>query len=388
MDPFAEIRPYQDDEVRPVLDRLLTDNHFLDLMGRFRVPRLSRWFPFLIRPLVRHRMAREIRDVHCVDDLQQVIARYVDHAVEHTTSGLTHSGLEQLSPNRAYLFVSNHRDIVFDPTVVNYMLWHNGFGTSRIAIGDNLLKNPLFAEMMRLNKSFVVKRNLTSPREMRDVYSTLSAFVNHSIEEGHSIWIAQREGRAKDGIDATDPAIIKMFYMSQKTSGDAFQDVIRRLSIVPVSIAYEYDPCDIAKAWELEERGRTGAYVKTDTEDSEHIIRGITGFKGRVHVGFGAPLTGEYENAKAVAQAIDTAILDAYKLFPTHHLAYERLREIQPEKGYPVLSWDENQAGVEPARRWLEGHLAQCPEALHPYLLGMYANPVIRKYGIEVAETQ
>lgn len=382
MDPFAEIRPYHDDEVRPVLDRLLKDNHFLDLMGRFRAPRLSNWLPFLIRPLVRRRMAREIRDVHCIDDLQQVIASYVDHAVEHTTSGLSHSGLERLSPDRPCLFVSNHRDIVFDPTVVNYMLWHNGFGTSRIAIGDNLMKNPLFAEMMRLNKSFVVKRNLTSPREMRDVYSTLSAFINHSIEGGHSIWIAQREGRAKDGIDATDAAIIKMFYISQKSSGASFQEVIRRLNIVPVSISYEYDPCDVAKARELEERGRTGDYVKTDTEDSEHIIRGITGFKGRVHVGFGERLTGEYENAKAVAQSIDAAVLEAYRLFPTNYVAYDKLRALQPERGLPDLPWDEKPADIEVARHWLDGHLSQCPEELHPYLLGMYANPVIRKFGV------
>src|SRR5690606_35671091 len=136
--------------------------------------------------------------------------------------------------------------------------------------------------------------------------------------------------RAKDGIDRTDPAIIKMFHMSQKKSAASFADAMRQLNIVPVSISYEYDPCDAAKARELEERARTGTYQKSDTEDVESIVSGITGFKGRVHVAFGARLQGEYESARELAEAIDRQILCNYRLFPPNYLAYELLRREYP----------------------------------------------------------
>ncbi len=290
MQQFDGIRPYSDEETGPTIHRLVNDSGFLDMVGRFKSPMLARFAPAVLRIFIRRWLVRHFGHYNQVDDLQAGLSSYVGDLIENTTTRVTTSGLEHLDKTRAHLFISNHRDIVFDPMVVNYLLFNNGFHTTRIAIGDNLLANRVFAEMMRLNKSFIVRRNMTSPREMRDAYITLSAFINHSIETNHSIWIAQREGRAKDGLDRTDPAIVKMFYMSRKKSGLSFAEATNTLNIVPVSIAYEYDPCDIDKARELETKARTGSYIKAEGEDTEQIMRGLTGFKGHVHVHFGAPI--------------------------------------------------------------------------------------------------
>ncbi|MDX1817500.1 MAG: 1-acyl-sn-glycerol-3-phosphate acyltransferase, partial [Marinobacter sp.] len=324
MQEFDAIRPYSDEETAPAIHRLVNDREFLDMVGRFKSPTLSRWTPAMLRVFVRHWLIRQFGQFTRVDDLQAKLSTYVGELVEGTTTRVTHSGLDRLDKRGAYLFISNHRDIVFDPMVVNYLLFQNGFHTTRIAIGDNLLQNRVFAEMMRLNKSFVVRRNITSPREMRDAYLTLSGFINHSIDTNHSIWIAQREGRAKDGIDRTDPAIIKMFYMSRKKSGLGFDEAMNRLHIVPVAISYEYDPCDVDKARELETRARTGTYTKTEGEDSEQIVRGLTGFKGHVHVHFGAPIQDAPNNPKAMSALIDREMHANYHLHASNLVAYQQ----------------------------------------------------------------
>lgn len=377
MNQFDDIRPYFDNEVRGVLNRLLNDPAFLRLISRFKTPWLAKRAPSLTQWATRLLLSARWRHVHSVADLQQMVARYMAQTVANTTTSLTVNGLEKLSASQAYLFISNHRDIVLDPALVNFALDQAGFPTVRIAVGDNLFKDRLAGEIMRLNKSFIVKRTFTSPRELRDTFLTLSNYINGSIREGHSIWIAQQEGRAKDGIDRTDPAIIKMFNMSQKQTGATLSDVISKLNIVPVSLSYEYDPCDIAKARELEMRARTDTYEKTDNEDLHSIVSGITGFKGRVHVSFGEPLTGTYESAKAVAEAIDVQILRSYQLFPTNYLAYQKLREADPERVLPAIVPEYSDEQMSAAKMQFEQRLAQCSPALRPYLLAMYANPVI-----------
>lgn len=381
MEGFDEIRPYHDEEVSGAVQRLLGDAAFIDFLARFQAPTLSRLFPWLARQWARKRLGAEFGSVASVHDLQTRLYPHVDGLVRHTTAGLSVSGLEQLDPSRTHLFVSNHRDIVFDPTLVNYVLMQNGLETTRIAIGDNLLKNPVAAEMMRLNKSFVVKRNLSSPREMRDVYFTLSAYIRHSIESRHPVWIAQREGRAKDGIDRTDAAIIKMFFMSRKQEKAPFDDVIRDLSIVPVSISYEFDPCDQAKARELEALERTGEYVKGDNEDLDSIVKGIMGAKGRVHLAFGRPLDEAFTSAREVADALDEQIIGNYRLFSSNLRAYEYLRAEAPELELaPADAPEEETECPEMDRR-----LDSCEEALRPYLLRMYANPVISRQALKSA---
>ncbi|TGN41681.1 lysophospholipid acyltransferase family protein [Marinobacter confluentis] len=385
MQEFDAIRPYSDEETPLAINNLVRDAEFLDMVGRFKAPMVARWAPALLRGWIRRWLIRRFGDVTRINDLQARLSGYVGDLVDGTTSRVTQSGLENLSKTGAYLFISNHRDIVFDPMVVNYLLFINGFNTTRIAIGDNLLSNRVFAEMMRLNKSFVVRRNMTSPREMRDAYLTLSGFINHSIDNNESIWIAQREGRAKDGLDYTDPAIIKMFYMNRKKSGLSFAEAMNRLHIVPVSIAYEYDPCDLDKARELETRARTGQYAKTKDEDTESIMKGLTGYKGHVHVHFGQPITDAEDNPKALAARIDHEMHGNYHLHSSNLVAYQQ-RSLHPDAHHTGESVSDSvvtaetwsPADIEATKAEMERRLQACvPPAAQNYLLDMYANPVV-----------
>lgn len=384
MQEFDAIRPYSDEETRTAINNLVRDREFLDMVGRFKSPTLAKWAPAMLRLWVRRWLVSHFSGISRIEDLQARLSAYVGELVDHTTSRVTFSGLENLNKHSAHLFISNHRDIVFDPMVVNYLLFTNGFRTTRIAIGDNLLANRVFAEMMRLNKSFVVRRNMTSPREMRDAYIMLSSFINHSIDNNESIWIAQREGRAKNGLDFTDPAIIKMFYMSRKKSGLAFSEAMNRLHIVPVSIAYEYDPCDLDKARELETRARTGDYVKKEGEDTEQIMKGLTGFKGHVHVHFGKPIADAEDNPKDMAARIDREMHANYHLHMSNLVAYQQ-RGVHPDSHTTPDSVTDSvvtaeawsAAEIEAAEAEMERRLEACDPAIRPYLLDMYANPVV-----------
>ena len=393
MQEFDAIRPYSDEETGAAIHRLVNDREFLDMIGRFKSPTVARWAPAVLRLLTQRWLVRHFGHYTRVDDLQAGLSGYVGELVDQTTTRVTTSGLENLSKQHAHLFISNHRDIVFDPMVVNYLLFKNGFHTTRIAIGDNLLANRVFAEMMRLNKSFVVRRSMTSPREMRDAYITLSGFINHSIDSNHSIWIAQREGRAKDGLDHTDPAIIKMFYMSRKKSGLSFAEAMNRLHIVPVSIAYEYDPCDADKARELETRARTGAYIKREGEDTEQIMRGLTGFKGHVHVHFGAPIHDSPDNPKDLAARIDREMHAHYHLHASNLVAHHQ-RGLHPQahatpdtvSDSVVTAETWTPAEMEAAEAEMERRLNACEPAIRPYLLDMYANPVVTALAANAGE--
>ncbi|MNZ44729.1 Acyltransferase [compost metagenome] len=379
MGEFEAIRPYADAEVRPVLERLLTDDAFLSTLTRYRFPRLAGPFGWLLKPVIAHYLRREIQGVDSVATLQDKIEAYVDRSIERASDGISYSGLEHLQKGRPYLFLANHRDIVMDPAFVNYALYHAGMPTPRIAIGDNLLQKPFVSDLMRLNKSFIVHRSLTGRREKLAAYQTLSAYINHSIRvDGESIWIAQAEGRAKDGDDRTDSAILKMFHMSRKD--EAFADVLGELHVVPVSISYEYDPCDQAKARELYIRATTGSYSKAPGEDDASIALGITGYKGRVHIGFSPEIVAVDADAKLLAHSIDQAILGNYRLFPVHYLAYAMWDQRDPQLQVPPAAERFDAAELARAEAEWQRRLAACPEEQRPYLIMQYANPVRNQY--------
>lgn len=388
MQRFDAIRPYLDEEVPAIVQQLLKDPEFLNLVGGYRAPRLFKWAPLLVRFSVQRWLKREFGDVETVGGLQTRLRGSIENLIKRSTSQVTQTGLEKLEPSKPYLFLSNHRDIVFDPLVVNYLLFSHGLETARIAIGDNLLENRLFAQLMRLNKSFIVRRNMTSARDMRDAYLTLSSFISHCIEERHSVWIAQREGRAKSGIDVTDPAIIKMFYMSQKKAGLAFDEAMNRLNIVPVSISYEWDPCDGAKARELEIRERTGEYCKGPDEDTDQIVQGIAGFKGRVHVHFGDPITQAPDSPAELAAMVDREINGNYQLHTSNLAAYGLLHgadtDAAPSSVTPGASLL-NDADHKAAQSVLQARMALYQPETRPYLLAMYANPVIQAMSARVS---
>ena len=371
---FEDIRPYRDDEVPATIARLLNDNEFIDAICAYKLADKPAWLRNLLKPLAKRKLAKELAHLKTVKDVQMLCERYVHSVIETSTSQLSFSGLENLARDTAYLFMSNHRDIVMDPAFVNFALYHHGLETAELAIGDNLIKKPFVADLMRLNKSFIVKRSASGVREKMQAYSNLSAYIQHTIDKHISIWIAQKEGRAKDGIDRTDPAIIKMFYMSQKKSGASFSDYINWLKIVPVSISYEYNPCDEMISRELYETRHKGSYQKAEGEDDRSIVTGITGYKGDVHIAFGKPLEGEFEDADAVAREIDKQILENYRLHTSNHVA---AASIYPEMGFTQKS-DENQI----KRSAFMDRLANCDAELHEIFLTMYANPVIQQQKI------
>ena len=287
MDKFRDIRPYQDDEIRPVLDQILLDGEMLDSIARFYYPRLTRIFPEAMKNAASKKLREQVKTVHDVKSMQDVIAGYMDKMIQDTTTELTNSGLEHLKAGRNYLFISNHRDITMDPAFVNYMLYHAGHETLQIAIGDNLLKKPFVTDLMRLNKSFIVHRSLKG-RELLQSLKLLSEYMHHCVSNGENVWIAQREGRAKDGIDKTDPALLKMLAMGRRNL--SLGESLNSLNIVPVTISYEYDACDMLKAKELYQIETQGSFTKTDQSDIQSIVTGLIGFKGRVHVAFGEQL--------------------------------------------------------------------------------------------------
>ena len=377
-DPFADIRPYRDGEVAAVLSRLLDNSEFLATLATYRLGRLASLMPSLVRSLVRYRLASEVRGVSDVRSIQVIIERYMTRMIEGATSGFSVSGLEQLKPVRPYLYMSNHRDIAMDPAFTNYALHHGGYETARIAIGDNLLTKPWVSDLMRLNKSFIVRRSVNGPRELLAASKMLANYIQHSLLlENSPVWIAQREGRAKDGIDRTEPVIIKMLSMSRDKSQCDFDAHIEDLGIVPVAVSYELDPCDAMKAKELFEKATKGCYEKAEQEDVASIAKGIAGEKGRVHVSFGTPLGGNLNTPDAVANEVDRQIITEYCLHPTNLYAYSRLYGSAAliSTGFRVEEGSYSEAAFD-------ARIAAMPAAHRPFALGIYANAVVSKMAL------
>lgn len=394
MHDFDDIRPYRDDEVRGVVAALLDDLDFSRAMGKFRHPRLFRWFPGPVTRLAQNALKQELRNVDTIHDVQTIIEKYLDKLIETTTDGLTHSGLDKLDPEMSYLFISNHRDITMDPALVNYMLYHHGFDTLQIAIGDNLLKRPFLSQLMKLNKSFIVKRSVQGKDKLA-ASKQLSAYIRHCINTGQNVWIAQREGRAKDGVDKTETAIIKMLNMSareqQDESGKALSlsQSMNQLNIVPVAISYEFDPCDAMKATELHAIDSTGRFEKDENTDVNSILTGMVGRKGAVHVSFGEPVSvPEMATAEGVAELIDRQIIGNYKLHLVNCLALQKLLSDYMDFSRLPEMFGVSASIVEEKRQQLERHLHDIPAHLQPYVLAMYANPVIRKSELKLLKTR
>lgn len=376
MDQFKEIRPYHDEEIRPVLDKLIANPEFLASIASFYSPRLTRLFPSTMRGIAEKKLKGQLKSVNSVATMQDVIAGYMDKMIEDTTTSLTHSGIENLQQGKSYLFISNHRDITMDPAFVNYMLYHADYETLQIAIGDNLLKKPFVSDLMRLNKSFIVRRSLKG-RELLRALTQLSGYIHYCIENNHNVWIAQREGRAKDGVDKTDPTLLKMLAMNQRKM--PLNENLSQLHIVPVTISYEYDACDVLKAEELYQLETTGGFTKTDQSDIESIVTGMIGFKGDVHVAFGKEINPLSENPAEIAALIDQQILNNYQLRDSNYLALQQLMKdgvLSSEKFSKAI--DERQIKKSSCKIF-EKRLKAVDPKLHKHYLYSYANAVINR---------
>ncbi|WP_261818086.1 1-acyl-sn-glycerol-3-phosphate acyltransferase [Vibrio gallicus] len=359
-DIYQEIRPYNDEEIAPAIQRLIDDEEFISAVLSYKFAHIPKWLRGIISPLVKTYLKRRWGKLNSVKSVQVEVEKYLNKALDSTADSVTFEGLDKLNKESSYLFISNHRDIAMDPALVNYGLHNSQHQTVRIAIGDNLLRKPCATELMKINKSFIVKRSAKGPREMLKTLGLLSSYIKHSLETRNSIWIAQKEGRAKDGNDFTDPAIIKMIQLEGRKRKLPFAEYVKSLKIVPVAISYEYDPCDLAKAKELHQKATQGSYEKSEFEDIESIVKGITGYKGRIQVSFGDVIEGDIDTPDALAAEIDRQIHANYKLFPINLLAADV----------------ENASIDDKTRDNLQQKLAQLDDGAHQYLLDGYANPV------------
>ena len=362
MDGFDDIRPYRDDEVQAALRRVAADAALAQAAAVVLGPRWLRRAPALAAAAVRWALLRRARRIDSVEAFQQALSVWVERLIRRTTSSFSWSGLDGLDAARPHLFVSNHRDIALDSGLMNYALWRAGRRTSQIAVGDNLFAPGFAQDLMRLNKSFMVRRAATGARAQYAALARTSRYIRAVLEAGESVWIAQREGRAKDGCDRTEPALLKMFLLAWKGDCPAFDAWLRRVSLVPVSVSYEIDPCAGAKARELYCQARDGAYQKAAGEDLASMAQGILGFKGRVHVAFGAPVNGEFDRAEALAQRLDQAIVGNLETFPTHVRALDGAATLAPR-----------------VERAFNAALASCPPEHREFVLLQYANQLRNK---------
>ena len=366
MHPTTDITPYSDEDVARVVDTLLHNRDLIDAIGTYRLGLWYRLFSILLRNRILSELRKSFGGLNSIRGFQEAIEPYLAQILRVSTESFTVSGLEHLSHDQTYVFLSNHRDIAMDPAFVNWALYNNGFDTVRIAIGDNLVRKDYIGDLMRLNKSFIVRRNLSGPREMLKTYSALSGYIRDSIDTGHSVWIAHREGRAKDGIDTTDPAILKMLAIAGKVHHESFAQALSALRIVPVSISYEFDPCAPMKARELRMRREHGDYTKAENEDLVSITTGILGWKGQVHLHFGEVMRsiGD-DDPNQLAARIDQSIHAGQRIFDTSRLADQLL------KGEPIRD------GLLPdVVTRFKALLETTPDADRTQLLEIYANPL------------
>ncbi|MBQ6673244.1 MAG: 1-acyl-sn-glycerol-3-phosphate acyltransferase [Spirochaetia bacterium] len=370
-DEFADIRPYEGTEFTDALARLLANKNLVTVFRRQAWPAFPEFFAPVVDTLCHWYLKFLVRNVKTSDELHALILeRLISLVVKGTITEFTSTGSENLEAGKHYLYMSNHRDIAMDPVVADYMLLKRGFPSFQTAFGDNLLTSREVSDAIRINKAFIVQRGLEPLAQLKSSM-TLSRYIRETIQKKDSVWIAQREGRAKDGDDKTNPAIIKMFALCNRQTGLNFTEYINSLNITPIAVSYEFDPCDRLKAREtarkMEKSLRNEVYEKRKNEDFISIVLGIQNKKGRVHVAFGKPLyREEWKNAKEVAQAVDDFILTNYKLWPSNYVAYDIMHSTDKYvKKYTKEYRDKFMA-----------RFRRLPPTTLPFVLGTYAKPV------------
>ena len=379
---FSEIRPYTDNEIPAAMDRIAGSTSF-PLVASYVFPDRSI-----------DDVRREVRSYKTIHDFQMGIMYWANRKIiQDSTASFTCGGIENISsstltPNpstlNAHLYVSNHRDIMLDAALFQNVLVDNGADTTEITFGANLMQGQIVIDIGKSNKMFKVARPGGSVREFYKSSLLLSEYMRHVItEKHHSVWIAQRNGRTKDGKDRTDQGIIKMLYMSH--SDDKVM-AIADLNIVPVSVSYEWESCDILKTVELYER-QFGPYIKKPGEDLNSILTGITQYKGNVHFEVCKPLALDELNEfsdltsvefhKAVANLLDQRICSSYHLYPNNYIAHDIL---YGNRKYSAMYSSKEKDAFMHRMNKLQKYEEECDmDKLYEIFLGIYANPVDSK---------
>ncbi len=371
---FDDIRPYTDKEARSKIRLMVKDPVFDEVLAHV----------FKFRPKV-EMVKLQLRMIKTIKQLQGTfIYDLLRMIINKTSNGLSYSGIEKLDKKKPYLFISNHRDIILDAALLNYLIFEKGMNTTLIAIGNNLLLYKWIEHAVKLNGSFVIKRNLP-PRELMEASQKVSHYMRKSIQEDKlSVWIAQREGRTKDGFDKTQLSLLKMLNMSNSKS---IREGFKELNIVPVSISYEIEPCGLAKLKELIKKEHYGE-KKTNKDDLKSMSMGMFNPKGRMRFSFGTPLnlddlpheakSKEEQNKviEEIANKIDNQIYSNYKLWPNNYIAYDMLmQEHRFKNKYTHAEEKRFEMMVEQAMIHIDFPITDIQERF----LKLYANPVINK---------
>ncbi|MFM2213838.1 MAG: hypothetical protein RL427_1101 [Bacteroidota bacterium] len=377
MQKYDSIRPYYDAEVNEAIHSAVNHPMMKALMG-FTFPDVDEevW-------------KNQLKKTHSIRDFQcNFIYQSVQKVLAKSSEGLTTSGFEKLEKNTSYLFISNHRDIILDTSLLNVALFDHGLVMTASAIGDNLVKKSFLKTLSKLNRNFLVLRGLP-PRELLESSKLMSEYIAQLLlRENRSVWIAQREGRTKDGNDATHSGVLKMLAMGSDEA--VLMDYFKKIKIVPVSISYEYDPTDALKMPQLIAEAKNEIYIKEKNEDFVTLLSGIIGQKKRIHIHIGDILNKELNTIKAefdnnnkqvqaLAQTIDDSILQSYKLWPTNYIAYDILHKTDKYKSY----YTENEKSL--FERRLEMKIDENNSQMVESFLAMYANPVVNKSKYENA---
>jgi 1-acyl-sn-glycerol-3-phosphate acyltransferase len=371
---FEDIRPYTDKEVKSKIALMLKDPVFDEVLAHV----------FKFRPVV-EMVKLQLRMIRNTKQLQGTfIYDLLRTVINKTSSGLSCSGIENLDKKKPYLFISNHRDIVLDAALLNFLIFEKGMNTTLIAIGNNLMLYNWIEHAVKLNRAFIIKRNLP-PRELMEASMKVSHFIRKSIvEDKLSVWIAQREGRTKDGNDKTQVSVLKMLNMSNEKG---ITEGFKELNIVPVSISYEIEPCGLAKIKELIKKEHYGQ-KKTSKDDLKSMSMGMFNPKGRIRFSFGKPIEIDFDDANSkskeqqnkiaqeIAEKIDHQIYSNYKLWPNNYIAYDLLmQEHRFKSKYTHSEAKKFEIMVEQAMVNIDYPITDIQERF----LRLYANPVINK---------
>lgn len=377
MQRFDAIRPFYDAEINPAIQKVI-DHPMMKALMNFAFPNVEE-----------EQWKEQLRKTHSIRDFQcNFIYQALMQVLRKTSEGMSTSGFENLEPNTSYLFISNHRDIILDTSLLNACLFDNGLVMTASAIGDNLVQKDFLHVLSKLNRNFLVQRGL-SPREMLQSSKLLSEYIGQLLlRENRSVWIAQREGRTKDGNDATHQGVLKMLGMG--SDEENLMDYFKKVKIVPVSISYEYDPTDALKIPQLMAEANKRIYIKEKNEDFMTLMSGIMGQKKHIHIHVGKVLDteidvikSEFDNTnkqiQALAQVIDDSILQSYKLWPTNYIAYDLLYKTNKFQHL----YNENEKSL--FERRLEMRIDENDPIQRDGFLAMYANPVVNKLKYENA---
>ncbi|MBV06661.1 MAG: acyltransferase [Gammaproteobacteria bacterium] len=320
---FKDISPYSDQEVNAQIKNLINNQLFFKQLAKFLFPASSKLLPGLIEIFIKGKFKSSFQSASTIKEFQSSLAPYVKRMIDKTTDGFTFSGEENLS-SKASVYIGNHRDIALDAAFLNFLLYEQKKETVRVAIGDNLLDGGFAETLMRLNKSFVVHRDIQGIKETLKKLTKLSKYIDQSLfKDNESIWIAQKEGRANDGNDFSDVAVLKMLYL-YKRKDLSFSEWVKKINIIPISISYEYDPLDVTKA-----RGWNHQEEMTLEEINESVLHeialGLFRDKGRVHLHVCDPIDYDGDDIEELSCLIEQEILLHYKVWPTSHIAAKAL---------------------------------------------------------------